>query len=102
VLKFNIVPAQTFIVREVQKMGTFLDDFVKDFTKNQLIAYFLMFWAATFFLGAISTFIWLVDGYTSAPRVIVEGLYGLAKLGCAAVLVMLGVKILNQTEDKQE
>ena len=83
-------------------MGTFLDDFITGFTKNQLIAYFLMFWAATFFFSAISGFVWLAEGYASIVDVFVEGLWSLADLGCAGILVVLGIKILNQTEDKQE
>jgi hypothetical protein len=83
-------------------MSNEITKFVAGFTKNQLIAYFLMFWAATFFFGAISTFMWLAEGHASTVEVIIDGFYSLAKLGCAGVLVMLGVKILNQTEDKQE
>jgi hypothetical protein len=67
------------------------------FAKNQLIAYFLILWAATFFFSAISGFLWLAE-YGSIVDFVVDGLWNLAEIGCAAVLVLLGLKILNEKQ----
>jgi hypothetical protein len=82
-------------------MSNGLTKFAEGFTKNQLIGYFLILWAATFFFSAISGFIWIADGYGSILDVIIDGLWNLADLGCAAVLVILGLKILNQKETQE-
>ncbi|MCW4015029.1 MAG: hypothetical protein NWF06_01540 [Candidatus Bathyarchaeota archaeon] len=79
-------------------MNESLVKFVEGFSKNQLIGYFLLLWAATFLFSSISGFIWLAEGYGSILDVIVDGLWNLADLGCAAVLAMLGLKILNNQE----
>ena len=79
-------------------MGEAINDIVKNFSKNQLIGYFLLLWALTFLFSAISGFLWLAEGYASILDLILEGLWCLTKLGCAAVLAMLGFKILNEPE----
>ncbi len=76
-----------------------LTKFAEGFAKNQLIGYFLILWAATFLFSAISGFIWIADGYGSIFDVIIDGLWNLADLGCAAVLAILGLKILKETQE---
>jgi hypothetical protein len=80
-------------------MSEGLKQFIDGFTKNQLIGYFLILWAATFLFSAISGFAWLADGYGSLFDVIIDGLWNLADLGAAAVLAMLGLKILDEKEE---
>ena len=80
-------------------MSEGLKKFIEGFTKNQLIGYFLILWAATFLFSAISGFIWLTEGYASLADVIIDGLWNLADLGAAAVLAMLGLKILDEKEE---
>ena len=77
-------------------MGESINRIVDDFSKDKLVGYFLILWAATFLFSAISSFAWLAEGYGSAIDIIIDGLWGLAELGCAAVLAMLGLKILNK------
>ena len=77
-------------------MGESITKIVEDFSKNKLIGYFLILWGATFFFSAISSFIWLAEGYGSGIDVIVDGLWSLSEIGCAAILVMLGLKTLNK------
>ena len=74
-----------------------VNNIAEGFAKNQLIAYFLLLWAATFFFSAISGFLWLAD-YGSTIDFVVDGLWNLAEIGCAAVLVLLGLKILNEKQ----
>lgn len=81
-------------------MGEAIMNIVEKYTKNKLIAYFLMLWAATFFFSAISGFAWIAGGNASTFDIFLDGLWSLADLGCAAVLAMLGVKYLNQEEEK--
>ena len=73
-----------------------VNDIAKDFSKNQLIGFFLILWAATFLFSALSGFVWLAEGHASIADIIIDGLWNLADLGCAAVLVLLGLKILNE------
>ena len=79
-------------------MGEALTKIAEGFAKNQLIGYFLILWAATFFFSSISGFLWLAEGYGSIADVIVDGLWNLAEIGCAAILVLLGLRILNEKE----
>jgi hypothetical protein len=79
-------------------MGESLTKLVEGFSKNQLIACFLLLWAATFFFSAISGIIWIAEGYGSGLDMIIDILWNLTELGCAAVLGMLGLKILNTKE----
>lgn len=79
-------------------MSEGLMKFVEGFTKNQLIGYFLLLWAATFFFSAISGFVWLTSSYAELADFIIDIPWNLAELGIAAVLGMLGLKILNEKE----
>ena len=75
-----------------------VNNIAEGFSKNQLIGYFLLLWAATFLFSALSGFFWLIQGYGPILDVIIDGLWSLADLGCAGVLALLGVKILNEKE----
>ena len=75
----------------------FVDDLAKGFAKNQLIAYFLILWAAIFFFSGVYGFLRIGD--QPILNMIIDGLWSLAELGAAAVLVLLGVKILNEKEE---
>ena len=75
-----------------------IDDIVKGFAKNQLIAYFLILWAITFFFSGINSLVWLAEGHGSVLDIFIDGLWSFAELGGAAVLILLGVKILNEKE----
>ena len=83
-------------------MSESLMKFVENFTKNQLISYFLLLWAATFFFSSISGFTWMAAGHTSGIDIIIDGLWNLADLGCAAVLGMLGLKMLKAEQEKEQ
>jgi hypothetical protein len=79
-------------------MGDPINDFANGFSKNQLIGYFLILWAVTFFLSAISTILWFAEGRADLADIVVDGLWTLADLGITAVLVLLGFKILNEKQ----
>jgi hypothetical protein len=79
-------------------MGEPITKMIGGFSKNQLIAYFLILWALTFFFSAVSGFIWLAEGHGSTLDLIVDGLWNLTEIGCAAILAMLGLKILNEQQ----
>jgi hypothetical protein len=68
---------------------------LENFGITKLVGYFLLLWAATFFFSAINGFIYVAEGYGSAINILVDGLWSLADLGCAAILAMLGFKILG-------
>ena len=75
--------------------------FIKKYTQNQLIGYFLLMWGLTFLFSSLSGFEWLVR-YGSGIDWIIDGLWNLTEIGCAAVLGMLGLKILEKEETKTE
>jgi hypothetical protein len=77
----------------------FIDDIAKGYTKNQLIGFFLILWAVTFFFSALSGFQYLLGGHADLLDVFIDGLWSLAELGLTAILVLLGVKILNEKEE---
>lgn len=79
-------------------MSEGITKFAEKFTKNQLIAYFLILWAATFLFSSLSGFVWLTEGYATAADFILDIPWNLAELGIAAVLAMLGLKILNEKD----
>ena len=81
-----------------KKMGEAINNLIKDFSKNELIAYFLILWGITFFFSAIDSFIWLAEGHVSILTLIIHGLWGLAELGCTAILAMLAFKLLNEKQ----
>ena len=72
----------------IQKMG-------ENIWKNKLVGYFLLLWAGTFFFSAISSLLWLAGGGGSAIDLVIDGLWSLCEIGCAAILVMLGMKIIS-------
>ena len=82
-------------------MNEAIMQFVEKYTKNQLIGYFLLMWGLTFLFSSISGFQWLVQ-YGSGFDLLIDGLWNLTELGCAAVLGMLGLKILEKEETKPE
>ena len=75
-------------------MGDPINDFASGFSKNQLIGYFLILWAITFLFSAVYGFINLGD--QSLFNMIIDGLWSLADVGIAGILVLLGVKTLNE------
>ena len=79
-------------------MGDQINDLVSGFSKNELIGYFLILWAITFVFSALSGFIWLAEGHASILDLIVDSLWNIAELGCAVILVLLGMKILNEKQ----
>jgi threonine/homoserine/homoserine lactone efflux protein len=79
-------------------MGDPINDLVKGFSKNELIGYFLILWAVTFILSAADGFIWLAGGNASIADLIVEGLWNMVDIGCGAILILLGFKILNEKQ----
>jgi hypothetical protein len=76
-------------------MGESITKMFEDISKNQLIAYFLIVWAVTFFFSAVSGFVWIIDGHYSIVHLIIEVLWNLSELGCAAILGILGLKMLE-------
>lgn len=76
-------------------MGEPITKTIENFGITKLVGYFLLLWAATFFFSAINGFIYVAEGYGSAIDILVDGLWSLADLGCAAILAMLGFKILG-------
>ena len=79
-------------------MCEFLAKIAEGFPRNQLIGYFLILWALTFLFSGLDGFLYIASGYGSAVNVIIDGLWSLADLGCAAVLGLLGVKFLHKQE----
>ena len=77
-------------------MGTSIRDIVENLSKEKLVGYFLILWGATFFFNAISGLAYYATygGYFSAQMVfsILGDLTGLA---IAALLIMLGLKVLQ-------
>jgi hypothetical protein len=82
-------------IKEKKEMGA-IDDIAKGFSKNQLIGYFLILWAVTFFFSAINGFFYLDE---PVINMIIDVLWSLAELGITAVLILLGVKFLNQKQE---
>lgn len=80
-------------------MGEAVMKVVETYTKNKLIALFLLAWAATFFFSALSGFSWLPRANEPILELVFDVLYYLAKLGCAVFLAMLGLKILNKEKE---
>ena len=76
-------------------MGEQLEKTGENLWKNKLVGYFLLLWAATFFFSAINGFLYLSEGYAPALDVIIDGLWSLSKLGCVAILALLGMRILG-------
>ena len=76
-------------------MGEPITKTLENFGITKLVGYFLLLWAATFFFSAINGFLYVAEGYGSAIDILVDGLWSLADLGCAAILAMLGFKILG-------
>jgi hypothetical protein len=71
--------------------------FLPTLTKEKLLVYFLLLWAASFFLWAIYDF--ATFGPFSADAVV--GLLGtLCDLGAGAVLALFGLKLLSTTKDQ--
>ncbi|MDG6223813.1 MAG: hypothetical protein IAX21_02575 [Candidatus Bathyarchaeota archaeon] len=83
-------------------MNEAIMQFVEKYTKNQLIGYFLMMWGLTFFFSSISGFMWLIGGYSSGLDLLIDIFWNLADLGCATVLGLLGLKILEKPENNPE
>jgi hypothetical protein len=75
-----------------------VNDIAKGFSKNQLIGYFLILWAATFFFSSLSGFVGAAEGYGSIADIIIDVLWSLVELGVTGVLVLLGLKILNEKQ----
>jgi hypothetical protein len=76
-----------------------INDIAEGFSKNQLIGYFLILWAATFFFSSISGFVGAAEGHwSSIADVIIDVLWSLVELGAAGVLVLLGFKFLNEKQ----
>jgi hypothetical protein len=77
-------------------MGESVMKVVDGYTKNKLIAFFLLLWGAAFFFNAISGFLWLSRTSEPALEFLIDVLYYLAQLGASAVLVMLGLKMKDE------
>jgi hypothetical protein len=75
-----------------------VNDMAKGFSKNQLIGYFLILWAATFFFSALSGFVGVAEGHWAIADMIINVLWSLAELGLTGVLVLLGLKFLNEKQ----
>jgi hypothetical protein len=82
-------------MEDLKRMGEQLEKMGENLWKNKLVGYFLLFWAATFFFSAISSIIWLAEGYGSGLDLIIDGLWSLSELGCAAILALIGLRILG-------
>jgi len=75
-----------------------VNNIVNNLSKQKLLAYFVLLWAGTFFFSSISGFIYLGEwGFQNASGldIAIDILWNLTELGAAAVLVLLGLKILN-------
>jgi len=81
-----------------KKVCEFLAKIAEGFSRNKLIGYFLILWGFTFLFSALSSVLWIGDGYASAANVVVDGLWSLADIGCAGLLVLLGIKFLHNQE----
>ena len=77
-------------------MGESLPKLIADLSKSKLFAYFLILWGAAFFFSGLADLVWVAEGYLSGAELALEILESLAEIGCAAILAMLGLKILNR------
>jgi hypothetical protein len=77
-------------------MGTSMRDIVETLSKEKLVGYFLILWGATFFFNAISGLAYYATygSYFSAQMAfgVLSDLTGLA---IAAILIILGLKVLQ-------
>ena len=62
---------------------------------RMLVGWFLILWGATFFFSAIWGFLDVAGGGYATGFLIIEVLWDLADLALAAVLVILGIKVLR-------
>ena len=85
-------------IKRQKIMGEEIANILKDFSKNQLIAYFLIIWAATFVFSAVSGFLLIAEWHGSIFDIIFDGLWNMTEIGCAIILIMLGLKILSSEE----
>lgn len=75
-----------------------VNNIVNKLSKQKLLAYFLLLWAATFFFSSLSGFVYLGEygfAHNSGASTAIDILWNLADLGAAAVLALLGLKLLN-------
>ncbi len=75
-----------------------VNNIVNNLSKQKLLAYFLLLWAGTFFFSSISGFLYLGEygfAHNSGLDIAIDVLWNLVELGAAAVLVLLGLKLLN-------
>ncbi len=81
-------------------MGQSVQNVVSIFSKQKLIAYFLLLWAAYFFFNAISGFVYEFSNmsYYGGVQLALYVITDIIGLGAAAVLAMLGLKLLNPNE----
>jgi len=78
-------------------MGTSIRDIVEKLSKEKLVGYFLILWGASFFFNAISGLAYYAtysESYFSVQMAfnILSDLTGLA---IAALLIMIGLKVLQ-------
>ena len=62
---------------------------------RMLVGWFLILWAVTFFFSAICGFMDVSGGYYDGGEAALEILWDLVDLGIAAVLGILGLKVLR-------
>ena len=79
-------------------MGNQINELAGGFSKNQLIGLFLILWAITFLFSAINGFVYIAGGHAELLDIFIDGFWSLAEIGCAAILVLLGLKIMNEKQ----
>lgn len=76
-------------------MGTSTKSFLENLSKQKLAGYFLILWGASFFFDIIEDLLYASYGYWRPEYTGVIIVHDLVYLGIAAVLVMLGLKVLG-------
>jgi hypothetical protein len=72
-----------------------MGNFLEDLSKQKLLGYFLILWGASFFFDAIEDFVYSSYGYWRSGYTAVIIVHDVVFLAIAAVLVLLGLKVLG-------
>jgi hypothetical protein len=72
-----------------------MGNFLEDLSKQKLLGYFLILWGASFLFDAIEDFVYYGYGYWHSGYAQLIIVHDLVYLAIAAVLLLLGLKVLG-------
>ena len=76
-------------------MGTSIKNVVEKLSKEKIVGYFLILWGASFFFNAVSGLIYYAGSRYFSAQMAFGILSDLTSLAIAALLIILGLKILK-------